>query len=157
MSSIAQCCWTSLGGGVVWEVYALDARPGRDQQGLWVGGSIMDAGGLLVDNVALWDGTTWVPLSGPSNTGTDGDVWLVREVEGSLYAGGEFSTAGGVTANHVARWDGTRWWPMSGPTAIGADDVVAVLRGNNGLLYAGGGFTSAGGTVANHVARWDGS
>ena len=132
---------------------------------LYVGGSCARAGGVLVNNIARWDGSLWSALSGPSDTGTDGDVYaLAVHDDGTgpaLYAGGEFTHAGGVWVNYVARWDGTAWSTLSGPAGRGVSSPVSALAvfdsGAGPVLYAGGDFSTAGGVTVNHVAEWDGS
>lgn len=146
--------WHSLGSGIgdggVPAVYALAV--GLDGS-LYAGGRFTSVGGIEVNHVARWDGTTWHPLStGMSETS---DVRsLAVGPDGSLYAGGAFTTAGGVTVNNIGRWDGTTWHSLGN----GVNDfVLALTFGSDGSLYAGGQFTTAGGIEANHVARWDGT
>jgi hypothetical protein len=133
---------------------------------LYVGGYIATAGGVAVNFIARWDGSSWSALSGPWGTGTSESVRaLAVWDDGSgpaLYAGGAFPTAGGVTVNGIARWDGTAWSALSGPAGTGANGVVAALGavgddGGRPALYAGGWLTTAGGVTVNRVARWDGT
>ncbi len=127
---------------------------------LYAGGAFETAGGVDVQHVAKWDGTTWSPLGPGFN---DSVQTLVVFDDGSgavLYAGGLFSHAGELEVSHVARWDGTSWSPlgsgMSG--AVGGDvNVLAVYDdGNGAALYATGTFDTAGGVPANQIAKWDG-
>jgi hypothetical protein len=132
---------------------------------LYVGGDFDTAGGVSVNHIARWDGTAWVPLSGPSGTGTGSDVYALAVFDDgsglALYAGGAFSIAGGVTVNGIARWDGSQWSALSGPAGtgvIGSVNALAVFDDGTGpALYAGGQIGTAGGLTVNNIARWDGS
>lgn len=73
---------------------------------LVAGGSFSTAGGVLVNKIARWNGSSWAPLG----NGMNGSVSaLALMPNGDVVAGGDFTTAGGMAANRVARWDGTAW------------------------------------------------
>ncbi|HOB33454.1 MAG TPA: hypothetical protein PKH32_11295, partial [Verrucomicrobiota bacterium] len=129
--------------------HALAVREGR----LYVGGEFSRAGPLSINNVAMWDGTHWLPLG----AGVSGSVLAIAQSGSDLYVGGIFETAGGAIANSIACWDGMRWQTLGSGVASGAivGQVHAIaVHGEN--VYAGGVFTSAGGISAANVARWDG-
>lgn len=140
--------WNILGGGISDDVYSIifDANGN-----LLAGGGFNTAGGNVVNNVTLWDGTNWNPLG----TGTDGTVLdMVLDNAGNLFVGGGFTTAGGIAASNVAMWDGTTWSALG----TGLDDVCTELIFDNaGNLYAVGRFNTAGGVAANKIAVWDGA
>jgi hypothetical protein len=158
--------WSALGSGTsgglgrVWALTGIDAGLGGGPV-LYAGGDFTTAGGVTVNSIARWDGTSWSALG----TGMDGDrVVHSLTVHGSggepaLYAGGGFTTAGGVTVNSIAKWDGTSWSALG----TGMNDSVFALTvhddgsGGGAALYAGGFFTAAGGVPANSIARWDGT
>jgi surface protein len=118
---------------------------------LYAGGEFLNAGGVIANHVAKWDGVQWSALG----TGINGYVWaLATDNAGNLYAGGSFFTAGSVNVNGVAKWDGIQWSAL-GTGMNGA--VRALVIDSAGNLYAGGHFTTAGGVPANRVARWDGT
>ena len=116
----------SLGQRTGWRTlrrgYALAI--GLDES-LYAGGYFTTAGGVTVNNIARWDGTTW-HLSGSGMNG--GAQALAAGGDGSLYAGGDFTTAGGVPANRIARWDGSAWHPLD----IGMNDTVQALGDRTG-------------------------
>ncbi len=119
---------------------------------VYAAGTFGNAGGVLVNHVARWDGAAWHPLgSGVNNSPV---YALAFGPDGSLYAAGTFTEAGGVAANRVARWDGSSWHALgtglSGP-------VRALAVGPDGTLYAGGNFNVSNGTLTSRVARWDGA
>jgi hypothetical protein len=132
---------------------------------LYAGGGFISAGGIAVNHIARWDGSSWSALAGPSGTGTDKSVHtLFVHDDGSgpaLYVGGDFTTAGGITVNHIARWDGSTWSALSGASGVGTDDSVYALAayddGGGTALFLGGAFTTAAAVTVNYIASWDGS
>jgi hypothetical protein len=136
---------------------------------LYAGGRFARADGLLVNNVAQWDGFSWYPL-GQGTSAKIGNPLLAPPAVsalalsgGILYIGGNFTwvtnTFGTVPANCVARWDGFAWSPLgSGMSGYGTYTAVRALTVSaGGTLYAGGLFSSAGGLPANLIARWNSS
>ncbi len=132
------------GEGTSYGVYAL-TQGGAD---LYAGGWFAAAGGVIVNNIAKWNGTSW----GPLGTGMNGPVYALAWDGTNLYAGGWFTSAGGVAANYIARWDGAAWSPLG--TGMNGNVSAFVCEGTT--LYAGGGFTTAGGVSTNGIARWNG-
>ncbi len=118
-------------------------------------GDLVGAAGGVAGGVApgvhRWDGSTWVPLGGPTNAPIHA---LLRLPDGDLVAGGAFSTIGDVSAARVARWDGTAWSPL-GAGVNGT--VLALASAPNGDVLVGGEFSLAGGSPAPRWARWNGS
>ncbi|HZN37496.1 MAG TPA: WD40 repeat domain-containing protein [Planctomycetota bacterium] len=151
-SLAAQCGLAWLPGpganGPYGTVYAILELPNGD---LVAGGSFAIADSGFVNNIARWDGTTWLPFG----AGVDGPVHaLARLPNGDIVAGGAFTTAGGQPANRIALWNGSSWAPL----APGLDDTVfALLVLPNGNLVAGGRFHNAGATPAPLVAQWNGA
>ena len=123
------------------------------------------AGGVVVNGLARWDGSTWSTLDGAPGTGVLGEITASTLYEGDLVIAGSFVRAGGETVFEVARWDGNAWRALDGPFAAGVSappgagvtPVVNALVEYNGQLIAGGRFLDAGGVFVNHIARWDGT
>ncbi|MGP1345374.1 MAG: FG-GAP-like repeat-containing protein [Phycisphaerales bacterium] len=134
---------------------------------LYAGGAFTTAGGVTVNRIARWDGSSWSALTGPGGTGVNSTVRALTVFDdgtgSALYAGGGFITAGGVTVNNIARWDGSEWSALTGPVGTGVSDQVNALAvfddGGGQALYAGGDFSAAGwiGVPANKIAKWNGS
>jgi hypothetical protein len=126
---------------------------------LYVGGIFDLAGGVLVNNVAVWDGSSWSALG----TGTNGMVRAMAFYDdgggAKLYIGGEFTTAGGVPVGRIARWDGGTWSDLTGGFVDGAVFALAVASvGGAPALYAGGSFVNAATVpLIARVAKWNGS
>jgi len=148
IADVNEASWSGLGTGVDYTVEALAVdRNGR----LYAGGSFEFAGGVTVNQVAMWDGLQWSALG----SGMVERVFaLAVAANGDIYAGGAFWEAGGVTAAHIARWDGTSWSAL-GPGLDGW--VYALAVDQNGHLYAAGDFSHSGSTWVHGVARWDGT
>jgi hypothetical protein len=115
-----------------------------------VGGSFDSVGGVPVNNLARWDGSTWHPLG----SGIEGVVWDLQVYNDDLIVGGEFTGAGGLPVQGIARWDGSNWFSMEGGTAGDVDCMIV----HDGDLYVGGGFSYVGGVYTRGgLARWDGT
>lgn len=161
--------WSPLVGphgfGIDGTANALAAYDDGTGDALYVGGFITAAGGIPVNNIARWDGSSWTPVEGVVTDGVDGYIVAMTTFDDGagavLVVGGWFEAAGGVTANNIARWGEDGWLPLAGPGGIGTDDdVYALVVHNDGsgpALYAGGQFILAGGLLVNRVARWNSS
>lgn len=157
--------WSALGSGLNSNsgpgfVHALTVFDDGSGPALYAGGSFIVTGGVVVQNIAKWDGVSWSPLG----TGANNPVYALTAFDDgngpALYAGGLFSQVGGVAASRVARWDGSTWSPL-GSGVTGSSSAVYALTafddGTGPALYAGGTMTTAGGISADRIARWDGS
>ncbi len=139
--------WHELVGavGVNNIVYALTAIGTY----LYAGGDFSTAGGVLVNFIAKWNGTSWSALgSGVNNT-----VHALTVMGTDLYAGGVLSEAGGTPANSIAKWNGTSWSALGS----GVNNTVLALTVMGTDLYVAGFFTTAGGAAANRIAKWNGT
>lgn len=154
--------WSGLGGGILGSstpmVRALAV--GADGR-VYAGGSFDEAGGVMANNIAVWDGAVWSALGdGVGNIGEVArPVVLSLAWSGSrLVVGGRFSKAGEIPAGGIAQWNGEEWMAMGSgiarPGFLAAVDSIAV-RGHD--VFIGGNFTEAGGVAASGVARWDGA
>lgn len=147
--------WSPLGngllGGLTSAVNALASFDGA----LIAAGSFPQAGdGVVVNNVARWDGASWSPLGG----GVSGTVHALAAQSGHLFAAGDFTQAGGAVVDRVARWDGTGWAALTGPSGTGVDGPsVRALASFAGELVVAGAFRRAGGVPVNRIAGWDGT
>lgn len=125
-----------------------------DGDGIIVGGSFNQVGGVTAANIARWNGADWQPLG----QGTDGQVNALAHFAGELVAGGDFDKAGGAPASRIARWDGQQWRPLGAginPEHPYVRAEVRALAEFQGELYVGGRF-SAGTSGGRSLAIWDG-
>ena len=97
--------WTALGSGASngtnGNVYAIAVNSSNGK--VYVGGNFVNAGGIVVNNVAMWDGTSWSALG--SGVGAAVNSLSVNSSNGKVYVGGNFVTAGGNPAYYVAMWN----------------------------------------------------
>ncbi|MCC6408602.1 MAG: hypothetical protein IT453_15675 [Planctomycetes bacterium] len=129
---------------------------------LHVVGAFTEFGGVTVNHVARFDGSSWHDLSGGvTRNGFPASVNAVCVHDFGagprLVVGGNFTAAGGVSANDVAVWDGSAWSALD----LGMDGEVFALAsyddGSGAKLYAGGDFLHASGGLVNNLARWNGA
>ncbi|MFO7890986.1 MAG: right-handed parallel beta-helix repeat-containing protein [bacterium] len=114
---------------------------------VYAGGTFTTAGGVAVNRIARWDGSSWSPLG----TGVNGRVREIVIDLDKVYAGGSFTTAGGVSANHIAVWDGSSWSALG--TGVDGDVYAIAVKDNE--VYVGGDFQHAGGVTANNIAMYN--
>lgn len=134
--------WTSLGGEIGIETFALLERP----NGEWlVGGGRNQQLTPYARSLQLFDGTSWQDLSAPA--------LVVRAFDassaGELYAG--LVSAEGDSA--VQRWNGAQWQPV-GPAIEGVASDITVVEG--GDLLVSGFFPAQTGGGSEPLLRWDG-
>ncbi len=130
-----------------------------DGTSLYVGGAFTNAGGVLVTNIARFDGTNWHALGvgvGYYIGGLTPAVNVLGLRNGLFYAGGSFANAGGVPAANIAVWNGSGWAALGAGAANGVNGEVSALAFLGNDLYVGGNFSTAGGVSAFGVARWNG-
>jgi len=108
------------------------------------------AGGNIIKNIAMWDGSNWLSVG----NGLNSEVMCTASYNGELYAGGLFDSAYGFgETRHIARWDGQQWRKL----ANGTGDLVNVMYEYNGDLIVGGFFMSVDEMYAPKIAKWKGS
>ena len=156
--------WSALtdgtGNGVDGTVDALSAFDDGSGPALFVAGSFSLAGGRAANSIAKWNGSAWMPLSGPSGTGVSGSIHALAVFDdgtgAALFAAGEFYTAGGIPAHSFAKWNGVAWQAPTGVSEMWINSLVTFTRGEQTSLIAGGFFWYAGSTEVRHIAQWDG-
>jgi hypothetical protein len=139
------------GGGVV----ALAAYDGK----LVVGGHLGLVDGVVVANVAEWNGSHWAPIEGGGQSGFGDPNWPPGDSVSalSLY-GGDLIVGGAIGFQAAVKsWNGSAWADMSTgfPDALGGVSALAVFNGD--LLAAGVFGTWQPGDLESGVARWTGS
>lgn len=147
----SDACWEAgfHQPGVTGTVYAMI----RDNSGnIYVGGEIIAAGGIPVNNLAMWDGTIWRDVGGGITiaAGTARVSALAVDANNNLIVGGSFDQAGGAAADHIARWDGFAWSALSS----GTDSNVFALAPVGNRVMVGGVFKKAGGIPSSYLGAY---
>jgi hypothetical protein len=153
--------WTPLPGvGTIFTQSSVNALAVFDDgsgSALFAAGKFPTAGGMTVNNIARWNGTSWAALG----DGLDAPVYSLAVFDDgsgpALYAGGAFVNAGGAPASHIAKWNGASWSPL----ANGVDGDVYTMTSFDDVaghaLFVGGAFVNASSVSAPHAARWNGT
>ncbi|MFN8469804.1 MAG: PxKF domain-containing protein [Caldilineaceae bacterium] len=124
--------WSSLGTGAANGMNGAVMALAVDGKGnLYAGGNFTKAGGVTVNHVAKWDGSTWSPLG----SGTDGNVSALAFGGGDLYVGGTFFNAGGKTSYYIARWKGTIE-PQLTPPVVTAEPAAQTVCEGSGASFS---------------------
>jgi len=113
----------------------------------------------LHQGVMRWTGSTWEPLGGGFQLGSNIRYKLLGHDDGSgrqLYVAGGFSSASGVQVSNIARWNGAVWSPVGAGLNGAVNDLAEYDDGTGLALYAAGSFTFSGTTAVNGIAKWDG-
>lgn len=158
--------WAPLANGISssdssTEPRSLAVLPNGD---LVVAGVLNMAGDATVAAIALWNGSTWGPLSDGVTVEPNAFASLPT---GDLIAAGRFANLDGRVTTSVVRWRGSRWTTVGESfTGTAPDDpentfgtlaLRALTTLPNGNIIAGGSFTAAGGIEAKNIALWNGA
>lgn len=132
--------WSAVSGGTSGVVNALAVFNNE----LYIGGNFVFANGLVVSNLAKWNGTELATAGGINSYVTSLGVY-----NDELYVGGNFSNAGGTTAYNIARFNGTNWASVGAVAWASAPLVYAFSTLENDLIVGGNFYSS------NYVAKWN--
>ncbi|OFX76837.1 MAG: hypothetical protein A2X12_11740 [Bacteroidetes bacterium GWE2_29_8] len=130
--------------GTTWEPIIYNGKNGVNARvnsivggngNVYAAGIFTEAGGVVANNVAKWNGTAWSNLG----DGTSGEIKGMDYYNGNLYVTGFFSNAGGVMVKNVAKWDGTVWSALGGGlTALNYYNSISVIDDNNIIVVGDG-------------------
>ena len=141
-----------------------DDGPGPRPPALYVAGWFQTAGGLVVNNIARWDGRNWEALG----LGLDGGIRALAVFDADadgperpmLYAGGQFRTPSGWSSAWLSRWDGQQWSEAPGYDGGGVTALHVFDDDGDGpnrpALFVGGFFNTVNGVNSRGVIKWDG-
>jgi hypothetical protein len=155
--------WTSVGSGIstinTGTVTFIRTMMVYNNE-LYVGGSFNLAGGVNVNGLAKWNGTTWSAV-GSSLIGPGGTAFVssLEILNNELYVGGMFTYAGALSVNNIAKWNGSNWFALGTGVNYSTSSPfsVIVIKAHNNEIYISVGNFSAGGVNANNIAKWDGN
>ncbi len=128
-------------------VRALEA----DGNGVIAGGLFYQMGGVTVNNIARWNGSSWEAIG----DGIQGTVYDIIRHNGTLYIAGMFYPSGYDGYGICARWDGSTW-KLVGPVFQHGSDYGNegyALASFQGKLIIGGHFRKLGGVTVNNIAQ----
>lgn len=147
--------WSGLGAGltgsgVTPSVMAMASYDDGSGDALYVAGqTFSSAGGVPVQRVARWDGTSWSAVGSGFD---DGIVWGLQVFDDgtgpALYATGTFTSSGGTPLRGLAKWNGTSWEDVG----MTDDDTYRSLAVSD-ALWTCGRYSTIGGVTANGIAR----
>lgn len=149
--------WSALGTGMngseavpVVKALAFDAT-GR----LLVGGQFTVAGGVAVNGLAAWDGTTWSALGERSPSARIESIAVTSG--GDILVAGVFSiNQSGTFINNLARFSGGAWSALSGFEVV-SGNISRLSLDAAGDLYVFGVFDAINGVPINGIAKWNGT
>jgi len=159
--------WSALGSGIAngLEDFVSTLKEFDDGTGpaLYVGGSFVNASGIMVLSIARWNGQAWASLGVPgTSAGVGGSVYTMTEFNSGpdrvLFVAGSFDTAGRIPVSQVARWSNQTWSAMpSQGGQLGMNRPVNALvefeESSGAALFAGGDFNTAGDSRASSIVR----
>ncbi len=133
--------WSIVGNqfihGVDGSVYAMTVWDDGAGEDLYVGGLFETAGGMIMHNIARWNGTSWSPLGNgiPGQQPWPGTVFALAAYDdgtgSALFVAGEFEPGLGAPGLCITRWTGTGWAPLPG-------GLVGTNYGTSLAVYADG-------------------
>ncbi len=143
--------WAPLGSGTYRSsggspnagyVYAI----GSDKNNLYVGGEFDSAGGVLVNNIARWDGNKWYSMGGINN-----EPYCILVKDSIVYVAGSvfLNTQQFDSSYGILSWNGHKWSKIDN----GLNSNAYALAVYDNVLYVGGQFDTAGEVSAKHIAR----
>ena len=145
---------------------------------LYYDGSVVYAGGIFsvasnttVNNVAYWNGSSWLPIG----VGVNSTVYSIKYYSSNSYVvcGGLFNLANEsnpststIKSNNIAYYNnaGTSWYPLKETVLpygvktanFSSPKIYAVAyNSTSNIIYVGGDFRNAGGIYANNIASYD--
>lgn len=132
-----------------------------DGQDVYIGGTFLNAGGRLVNNIARWDGKQWNDMSGGltfSSQSSAASVSVIKKMwDGRIIVGGYFDRAGADKAASLAIWDGKSWDVLIKPDSTDELPFVQDIEFEKETIFVGGGFKTIGGKYKRNIAYWDGN
>jgi hypothetical protein len=147
--------WSPIGTN---EIFSKNSLPATVNAIILYNGDLIAGGvfdsveGVLVNNIARWDGAHWNKMG----DGFDERVYVLQVYNGELYAGGEFHSSGNDTVYYISKWTGTQWVSLG--QGWGVDNSVTSMTVFDNKLILGGYFGSIyGSTITGRVLGWDGS
>lgn len=126
---------------------------------IYAGGFFDASNGVVVNNIARWNGSAWKPLAEGLIASSPEVNALAFDADDNLYATGKFTYTGTTPINYIAKWNGNKWSNLG--TGLGGFPYEATGKAlkfdADGNLVVAGIFKTAGLLQVNNIARWDGN
>ncbi len=119
---------------------------------LLVAGAFVQAGSLVANSVAYWNGSGWSPLGPTNGPGVRGTVNVVLVDAGTTYLVGFFN--GGNVNQNIAIWNGTQWTSDFRGATSGAINAATLV---GSLVYLSGEMRQLNGVAVNGIASISGT
>lgn len=140
--------WHALGTGIRNQrILAMTVYDDGRGPALYVGGFLIDASGVPVQNLVRWRNGQWEPVPGVPDGPVRGMAVFDDGSGPSLFCSGDFQHAGGVTAHHFARFDGSNWHAIDDVGTPSVSQSIVVFddgRGPSLFVTTGGGSVGGG-------------
>ena len=105
--------WVSLDSGVNGVVRSIVCD---SLNNVYVTGDFTDASGLMVKNIAKWDGVQWRGMYGPTSYGLNSTGYAITiDSLNNLYVGGSFNGVGNIISNCIIKSAGINWYSLNTP------------------------------------------
>jgi len=154
--------WGPVGAGfflpLVPVVYSLEVFDEGSGPRLFAGGLFNQSGGVPLNHIAAWDGTSWSARGVWMNNAVRAMAAVPAAGGAALFVGGDFTFTLDGEWGCIARWSGASWVSP----APGLDGYVYALArfdagdGTGDALYVAGEFRRAGDLPLRGLARWSG-
>jgi len=124
--------WTSISGNtgdfgpdLSQIAYSICCKNGE----IYVGGELNNIGGLGIDNLAKWTGSSWTSVGGPSDINNNQVEDICCDTKnGEIYVGGSFTDVASLGINYLARFDQAQNYTLTYNTT---DEVTLTNIGEN--------------------------
>ncbi len=142
--------WTPLGTGMASGVGLARVQAlAIHANSLIAGGKFSAASGVSAVNVALWNGSTWSPLSSGVGGGLNDQVYSLASYKGLLFAGTN------IVNGPLRVYNGSNWTSVTTPIS-GSAFLYALAVYNNELIVAGS-FTVTSPSFTQGILRFNGT
>lgn len=154
-------------GGPSQRVSALETFDLDGSEKLYAAGAFMAAGSILVDSIAVYDGSDWTALFDPAvpfDAAFFGALEVFDDGSGAgqrLIAAGDVRREAAPAIEAVATWTGSAWQPLPGLPAFSSGHEVWALEvvdfGGGAQLALAGEFASWAGEATGNIVLWNGA
>jgi len=147
--------WTGIPGLKVGSINTL----AHDGVALTAGGMFPGIGDAKSQGIATYANDKWQDMQSgirriPTQSGSQGEVTVLKYALGKLYVGGQFDSAGLAPARNIAYWDGQVWHSM-GEGIRGKITDITIL--NTGTVIVASTKTNGNIIECNPLMSWNGS